>query len=211
MEITDIQVQKRNRNRVSIHVDGKYRFSLDFVSFSHSGLHVGDSLSEEQIELITRKDEFFRARDYAFSLLSYRERTEHEIKSRLFEKGFSAGTVRSVLDLLRERALIDDRSFAKRWIEDALSARPMGKLRVAHELKKKRVDERIIEDVCANSFEPGTESELARRAAQKKLGTMESYPREVAKRRLFAFLKNRGFDFEIIQDLMKEYFSDHLE
>jgi len=211
VEITDIQVQKRNRNRVSIHVDGKYRFSLDFVSFSHSGLHVGDSLSEEQIELITRKDEFFRARDYAFSLLSYRERTEHEIKSRLFEKGFSAGTVRSVLDLLRERALIDDRSFAKRWIEDALSARPMGKLRVAHELKKKRVDERIIEDVCANSFEPGTESELARRAAQKKLGTMESYPREVAKRRLFAFLKNRGFDFEIIQDLMKEYFSDHLE
>lgn len=211
MEITDIQVQKRNRNRVSIHVDGKYRFSLDFVSFSHSGLHVGDSLSEEQIELITRKDEFFRARDYAFSLLSYRERTEHEIKSRLFEKGFSAGTVRSVLDLLRERALIDDRSFAKRWIEDALSARPMGKLRVAHELKKKRVDERIIEDVCANSFEPGTESELARRAAKKKLGTMESYPREVAKRRLFAFLKNRGFDFEIIQDLMKEYFSDHLE
>ena len=211
MEITDIQVQKRNRNRVSIYIDGKYGFSLDFVSFSHSGLHVGDSLSEEQMESLTRKDEFFRARDYALSFLSYRERTEHEMKSRLFEKGFSAGIVRSVLELLRERGLIDDRTFAQRWVGDVLSARPMGRLRVAHELKKKRVDEGIIEEVCANSFELGTESELARRAAQKKLGTMESYPREVAKRRLFTFLRNRGFDFEIIQGLMKEYFSDHLE
>ena len=208
MEVTSIQFQKRNRNRVSIYIDGKYTFSLDYVTFSRSGLHEGDSVTEEQINSLSQKDEFFRARDYALSLLSYRERTEHEMKSRLFQKGFTAGTVRSVIELLKDRGLIDDRSFAQKWVEGVILHRPMGRMRAAHELRKKHVGDGIIEDVCTRMFSLEDEITLARNAAQKKLGSMQGYPQELVKRRLNAFLKNRGFDFQIIQDLMKEYFSD---
>ena len=211
MEITDIKQQKRQRGRFSVYIDGKYAFSLDYVTFTHAGLHIGDAISDEEVKLLSQKDEFFRARDYAYSLLSYRERTEHEMKSRLFEKGFSISVVRSVLDMLKSKDLINDRSFASKWVEDVLSHRPMGKLRVMHELRKRRVNDAIIDEVCRGRLEPVAEVTLARRAADKKLHALENYPQEVAKRRLFNFLKNRGFDFGVINDLMKEYFGDHID
>ncbi len=211
MEITDIKQQKRQRGRFSVYIDGKYAFSLDYVTFTHSGLHIGDAISEEEVNLLSKKDEFFRARDYAYSLLSYRERTEYEMKNRLFEKGFSAPAVSSVLDVLKSKDLINDRSFASKWVEDVLSHRPMGKLRVVHELRKRRVNDTIIDEVCCRRLEPVAEVTLARRAADKKLHALENYPQEVAKRRLYNFLKNRGFDFGVINDLMKEYFGDHID
>ena len=52
--------------------------------------------------------------------------------------------------------------------------------------------------------------ELARRAAEKKIHSLEHYQGEVVQKKVFRFLKNRGFDFEIIKDLMKEYFGDDI-
>jgi regulatory protein len=208
VKITDIQAQKRNRNRLSVYVDGKYSFSLDFTSFSRSGLHVGDTLSDDQVLDLSRKDEIFRGRDYALDLLSRRERTEHELKTRLFRKGFSAAAVRSVIQRLKDTGLIDDRVFAQHWVDELFSSRPMGRMRAEYELRKRRVDGGIIEEVCAARFVPGAEEALARRAAEKKLGALTGYSRETARRRFHDYLKNRGFDFAIIYDLMEEYFGD---
>jgi regulatory protein len=208
VKITDIQTQKRNRNRLSVYVDGKYSFSLDYTSFSRSGLHVGDSLSGEQVQALSQNDEVFRGRDYALDLLSRSERTEHELKTRLFRKGFSAAAVRKVIQRLKETGLIDDRTFAQHWVDELFSSRPMGRMRAEYELRRKHVDSGIFEDVCGSRFVPGAEQVLARKTAEKKLGALAGYPQETARRRLHDYLKSRGFEFEIIYDLMEEYFGD---
>jgi regulatory protein len=211
VEITDIKRQKHHGGRFSIYVDGKYAFSLDSVTLTGSGLHIGDTISDEKLKVLSQKDEFFRARDYAYSLLSYRERTEYEMKKRLFEKGFSTGVVRGVLDMLKAKDLINDRSFARKWVDDVLLHRPMGKLRIQHELRKRRVSEDVIDEVCQLRLESDAEVALARCAAEKKLHVLENYPPDTQKRRLYGFLKNRGFDFGVIHDLMKEYFGDYVQ
>ena len=55
MKITDISLQARDKNRVNVSVDGKYRFSLDIFQVGELGIKVGREYTDE--ELITLEDE----------------------------------------------------------------------------------------------------------------------------------------------------------
>ena len=211
MKITDIKRQKRRKNRVSIYLDGKYTFSLDYDTIARANIYIGDEITEEDKNKLIAKDAFSRARDYAYYFVSYRDRSEYEIKKRLFEKEFQPAVVNEVLSLLRSQGIVDDRSFVNKWVDNVILSRPMGRMRVTHELRAKRVRDDIIEEVCQEKLDLDKEVELARKAAEKKMKVLKSYAQDVARRRLNTFLVNRGFNFEIIRDLIKEYFGDRFE
>ncbi len=210
MQISDIKPQQRNKNRVSVYIDGKYGFSLDYETLNRAGLHIGDTVSDELREHLLQKDEYARARDFAYMLLSYRSRTEYELFTRLLERGFRQGSVRQVLRSLKQSGLVDDRSFAEKWVEDMFSHRPMGRLRAEHELMKKRIHEDIIRDVCEKAYKEDTEERLARAVFEKKLSALGFYPEEAVRKKIFSFLQRRGFDFGVIHNLMKELFGDDI-
>ena len=208
MKISDIKAQKKNRNRFSIYVDGKYRFSLDSNTLSRASLHIGDEIDAEQIKVLSRKDEFYRARDYGMLLLSYRDRSEREFRKRLLDREFQREVVEEVLALFKREHLIDDKVFAEKWIEHMLNSRPMGALRVRHELRAKLVDDGVIDEAVGMKLDQEKERELARHAAEKKLRALKEHPVETVRQRLLQHLRNRGFQFDIIHDLMKEYVRD---
>jgi regulatory protein len=211
VKITDIKRQKRRRNRVSIYLDGKYTFSLDQDTLARANLYKGDDITEEVKANLIEKDTFSRARDYAYNFLSYRDRSEYEIKKRLIDREFPLPVINEVLLLLKKQGVVNDLVFAGKWVDNVILSRPMGRMRVAHELRLKRVRDDIIDDVCGEKLSPEREAELAGRAAEKKMKVLKNYSREVARRRLNAYLVNLGFDFEIIRDLIKEYFGDRFE
>ncbi len=208
MKITDIQPQKKKKNRFSIYIDGKYSFSLDFNTLEKWDFHIGDEISESDIEKLKKKDEFWRARDYCLNLFSYRDRTEKELRKRLSEKGYSNYTVRAVIDYLKENDLIDDRKFAENWIDAMMKLKPMGRFRAVLELKKLGVPSEIAESVCERIITYDVEKELAEIAAEKKLKSLTSYDTETKLRRFMNFMKSRGFDYSIIDDIKKEYFGE---
>ena len=210
MKISEIKNQKKRKNRVSIYIEGKYGFSLDYNTLSRSDIHVGDEIDEKEIKKLKLKDEFAKARDYGYSLISYRDRSEWELKNRILEKGFQREVAIEVVNWFKKEGIVNDRNFANRWLDGVLQTKPMGKMRVLHELRAKRIDDGIIEDVCDKRLGYQTEMELAKKACNKRMNVLKNYPPEVGKRRLFQYMKNRGFAFEIIQELMKECFSDHL-
>jgi len=208
MKITKIMQQKRNKRRFSIYIDGKYSFSLDYDTLTRENLHQGDEISQQVIDRLQDKDEFARARDYAYNLLSYRDRSELEIFKRLVEKGFHMEVINELINFLKDAEMIDDRKFVNRYIDSIFVSHPMGKLRVVYELNHKLVSSDVIEEVCSQRFNSEMERELARKAAGKKMNQLKRYPEEIAKQRLKSYLYRRGFDFEIIKETMGEYFSD---
>ncbi len=210
MLITDIKVQKSRKNRFSIYIDGKYRFSLDFNTIQQVGLHVGDEIDEKKIDELVRRDEYARCRDYALLLLSYRDRSESELNNRLLKKGFHHDVARELVGNLKKEGIVNDFAFASKWVEDTCANRPMGRMRAVFELRKKMLSDGIIEAVIEEKFDGNTEQRLAHSAAEKKMKSLESYPPDTAQERLYRFLKNRGFQFDIINGLMKEYFNDHI-
>ena len=210
MIISDIRVQKRNKNRFSIYVNGRYRFSLDEHTLGRAGFHVGDAIDEETINNLTSRDEFFRARDYGMMLLSYRDRSEQEFRKRLLDRAYKREVVEEVIELFKRENLINDRLFAEKWIEHILSSRPMGAMRIRHELRAKFVDEQVVDDVVAGMIDSEKERSLAQAAADKKMRALKGYTGEKVKSRLLQHLKSRGFQFDVIHEVMKEYVRDDI-
>ena len=54
MKITNISLQARDKNRVNISVDGKYRFSLDVFQVGELGIKIGREYTDEELTALPK-------------------------------------------------------------------------------------------------------------------------------------------------------------
>ncbi|HJX69583.1 MAG TPA: regulatory protein RecX, partial [Dehalococcoidia bacterium] len=131
--------------------------------------------------------------DAAFRYLSYRPRSEFELKMRLRKRGFDDSSVERVLLKLREQGIVDDTTFAQFWKENRESFSPRSRAMLQSELRRKGIAPYIIAEVAQGINEEAS----AYRAGQKKVRVLASSDYEGFHRRLGAFLKRRGFSYEV--------------
>ncbi|MGB9911392.1 MAG: regulatory protein RecX [Microgenomates group bacterium] len=131
--------------------------------------------------------------------LSFRPRSEKEVKDFLRRKKISSLKIDSIIYLLKKQGLIDDYQFAFWWVEQRGEFRPKGKKALIFELKKRGIEEKIIDKVLSSL----DEKELAWRALLKKEESFSRFKGEELKRKIFNFLSSRGFSFETIEEILK--------
>ncbi len=203
-KITDIKPQKRRSKRRSIFVDNEFLCGVDEEIVAVLGLKVGQEVAKRKIEEILYKEEVKKAKDYSFKLLSYRPRSIKEIRNRLKKKNYSLKIILKVIKSLKRLKFLNDREFAKMWVENRIRTRPMGRYRLYQELIQKGIDRELIEKTL-NNYREEEEIKLARELAQRKLKrSYQNLDEVTTKRRLYGFLQRRGFSYDIIQEVMKE-------
>ena len=124
-------------------------------------------------------------------LLTVRERSAVELRSRLRQKGFDPEVIVSVLDRLQEAELQDDGRFAARFAEAALG-RGMAGRRIQAELRARGVAKETAAEVSVE--DPDEELARARELAQRRASRMGDLPSETVVRRITGLLARRGFD-----------------
>ena len=191
--ITAIEEQKRRRERVSIFLDGRFAFSVGRGVVEEHGLHPGQVLSDSRVEELAAADLFGKCLNAALRLLSYRPRSEAEIRTRLSRR-FNGETIEGVILQLRERQMIDDVAFAAFWREARDSFSPRGRLLLKVELRNKGIDPELIDKVLDGI----DDEESAYRAAQKRGRTLAKEDYETFRRKLGAFLRRRGFSYGVV-------------
>jgi regulatory protein len=145
-----------------------------------------------------------RARNTAYRLLTYRPRSRAELIQKLVDKGFDGTVIGTVVDYLERMGYINDRQFAEQWASGRVRLRGFGRRRIEQELRNKGVGRDAITEAFAQVFGDETELETARRAATKKIASLNSSDEETRRRRLAGFLERKGFSFEIIWKVVKE-------
>ena len=192
--VTVIETQMKRKGRVKVLLDRGFAFSLSLPVAAEVGLHKGQTLSLPEIEMLKSADRLQRSLNSILKYLSPRPRSEAEIRARLNRHGFDADTIQQVLAKLKERGLVDDIAFARFWRENRESFRPLSRRLIELELKQKGVNAETIAEATA-----GVDDELSvYRAAQKKARSLEGLDYSSFRKRLGAFLKRRGFDYELI-------------
>jgi regulatory protein len=197
-QITALKAQKRNPERVNVYLDGEFAFGL--ARIVAAWLSVGQSLSDERILELQKKDADEVAFQAALRYLNYRPRSEAEIRKHLGEKGYSEVAVETTLQRLQQGHLIDDRQFAHDWVENQSTFRPRSHRALAFELRHKGISEEEIEQTLAETVE---DQELAYQAAQRvgeRLSRLE-WPEFRVK--LSQFLARRGFSYDAIGPTVK--------
>lgn len=144
--------------------------------------------------------------DAAFRYLSYRPRSEMEIKMRLHKRGFDNFSIEGVLLKLKEQGLINDSDFAQFWKDSRESFSPRSRIMLHKELRQKGVDSHII----AEATQEIDEEAGAYRAGRKKAERLALSDRETFFRKLSSFLRRRGFNYEITQHTVKQLWHERI-
>lgn len=145
-----------------------------------------------------------KALRYAFLLLKYRLRSEDEIRQRLLRKKFELPLVEGVIVFLREKKFLDDTIFNRSWIQSRIG-RSLGLRRIALELKRKGVDQDIIQAQVALVTEKYREDKTVEEIAARRMKQLVRIEPRKAKARLYQYLARRGFSPDVIIDAVHKF------
>lgn len=215
-KITALQVQKRNPNRVNVYLDGEYAFGL--ARIVAAWLQVGQTLDEEKITKLQADDSRERAWNQALLYLSYRARSENEIRQNLNKHEIPDAVIEETLERLRREGFANDKKFASAWVENRSTFRPRGRRALAMELRQKGIDDSTIQNV----LEDVDDEALAYEAGQKKARKLtEAALRPLSgdrqaqggdwnefRKKLSEFLARRGFSYSVIAPVVKRLWSE---
>jgi regulatory protein len=163
-EITDIKVQKRNPDRVSVYLDGEYAFGLSRIVAAW--LSIGQRLSEEKIRSLREKDSNEIAYQRALHLISHKARTKKEILQKLTEKGFDVDQALAVdQKIVKKQAWLKIENMPGQWVENRNISHPRSKRLMQLELLQKGV---AIEEIENALVESADDAELATQAAMQQ-------------------------------------------
>jgi regulatory protein len=203
-KVTAIRVGRGAGKRVNIFLDGKFALSLEAELALKEGLRVGRELSAQQIDALSRSDHFERCLNAANRYLSYRPRSESELRERLHKRGFDENNVEAVIARLKEQGLVDDVAFAEFWKENRETFSPRSQWLTGLELRRKGVAADVIEQVVGSA----SDDDNAYRAALGKARRLPLGDYQGFRRRLGEYLQRRGFSYGVINSTVRKVWQE---
>jgi len=201
-KITALIVQKRDPNRVNLYLDGEYAFGL--ARIVAAWLKVGSELDEKKIEQLQAEDARERALQQALLFLSYRTRSESEIRQNLRKHEIPETVIDETLDRLKRDGLANDDKFAQAWVESRSTFRPRSRRMLAMELRQKGLDNESMQSALKNvDDEP-----LAYDAAQKRAVRFKDLEWSEFRKKLSEFLARRGFSYAVIAPVVTRIWNE---
>lgn len=201
-KITAIESQKRDPDRVNIHLDGEYAFALTRIVAAW--LRLGQELTQEKIASLQEADGLENAYRQALLFLSYRARSASEICQNLRKHKIPEGLIGQTLERLKESRLVDDEQFGRAWVENRNAFRPRSVRALAVELRQKG----LSDEAAKSAMEGLDEQALAYQAGLKKMRRLQSTEWEDFRRKLSEFLARRGFPYSVIAPVVSQLWSE---
>ena len=204
MLITKLERQKKNHKRYNLYLEGEFYCGLYDDTLLKYGLASGDDVTEKQIEEIRGFDEYIYGKRIAFDYLSYRIRTISEIKKRLKKAKLQEETIEKAITHLKELKLVDDEAFARQLVAEKIKNKPSGKRMIEKKLYEMGIPKQVGESVLDELMDEETEKSLAVKVYDKLLPKLQGLDRQEARKKIFAKLASRGFNFDIINEIIRE-------
>ncbi len=133
----------------------------------------------------------------AFDLLSYRRRTESELRRRLGDR-FEPDVVDRVIERLAEQRLVDDAEFARAWRSERVRRSPRSARAILWELVERGVARHLAEAAVDGLDDEAT----ARSAASKFARRLAGDDYEKFHRRMWGHLQRRGYSAAVARRAM---------
>ncbi len=140
---------------------------------------------------------------YAVRLLAASKKSELELLKRLSDKGYPVEIVEQVVDELKTQGILSDQKLAQETVHWAIQAKRYGRNRIALKLRKKGVPAGEITKEL-EQYPKAIERETALAVAEEGWMKLKKVEPKKRKKRLYDFLINRGFDFEISREIVAQ-------
>lgn len=191
--ITEVTIQKKNRSRVSVYVDGEFFCGMQSITAAKEGIKPGVEVDETELMRVIAESESVEAFDKALGYIGKSPRTKKEIESYLIKKEYPIFAINAVVEKLSDYGYLNDEGYVDAYLQCYSKSRGIKRLKA--DLMQKGVDKALIEEKLA--LLEG-QDDAARVAANKYMRTHKN----ADKNKLRAHLYSKGFDYSVISEVV---------
>ena len=170
-------------------------------------LAVGHPVSDQALAELQRRYDHHGAYLQAVRFLGPRNRSASEIRHHLTAKGWNGEACQQAIARLKQEGYVDDRLFARQWIDYRSRTAPRSRMAIMQELKQKGIARETILSAVATM----DEAALALDCAQKKARQWLRYDGAQKEQRIAAFLQRKGFTYAVCRETARTLARQSLE
>ena len=198
-KITDMQIQKKNKTRANVYVDGEFAFALEMLTVMKLGLKIGQEVAEERLSEAIFDSEKSVAFEKAMDYLGRGMKTAKQMRDYLEKKGYDNRVVEYVITKLKEYRYVDDDAYAKLYVER--NAATKGDRRLKQELIQKGIAVSRAEQYAVTDDEQAHNNAqvLADKYMKNKPVTIKTLAN------LQRYLLGRGYGFDVVNTIIRSY------
>ena len=201
MKITSIEKRNKAKDKIAVFIDNSYSFTISEEDYISLNLYEEKDLDEEQINNIRQNVNYRAAKGEAIKFISYKFRSGKEVSNKLSEEGYEMEVMENVIDELTAMGYINDKIFAQKYIFDRSKLKPKSTKLLKLELGARGINSDVIDEVL-NDYEVDDKT-VAESLARKKFNKYDMSDDKVI-RKIQSFLQHRGFDYEVINKIVKQ-------
>ncbi|GAB4325170.1 MAG: hypothetical protein Kow0010_07560 [Dehalococcoidia bacterium] len=194
-----LNVLVRNGRRFRLQTSDGQEYVFAPETIERAGLAEGMAVLPAHLAELMELEQRVTIHEAALRLLDHRARSEQEMRTRLSMRGFSDTLIEEEIARLREAGLVDDRQFARAWVEERSRMSPRARRMLRYELVARGIEPGAAEDATRDM----DDLDAATRIATRKALSMRGKDHEEIRRRVLSLLQRRGFDWDVASDALE--------
>lgn len=200
-KITNIEIQKKRKDRVNIFVNGEYSLSCSAeLIFTHS-LKKDMDIDIEHLKVIIDEENYLQCKNDGLKAIERSYKTEKEVITKLIKKEYSEENIKRTIEFLKQYDFLNDYKYADLYIKEKI--KKQGKKKIKYELLRKGIEESIIDDKLNNVSDEYEILTIRTLAKQKHSILIKREPNSLKLyNKLFNHLARLGYNNDVIRDVV---------
>ena len=204
-KILSIKRSTRYNDRIIVKLDDKSVFRVPEDAFVLNPLHIGETVTLDEIEDYDVKMRLQEAKDSAFKLLSFRMRSIAEMRKRLKEKSFSQIEIDHVIDKLTKLNYLNDVEFGKAFVKEKIKNKKIGPKAIKSELFPHQLSPDFVDELIESVYKKYKINDLITFHLKRKKIKKNTQMNKSDLSRLNNYLLRKGFEWDNINGLYVEW------
>ncbi len=139
-----------------------------------------------------------------YRFCNYQERSQQEVRNRLYELGAYSDQVNELLAELIEAGLLNEERFAKAFVRGKFRIKRWGRVKILYELKQHRISEYNLKKAL-KEIDPSDYFRTALILAERKWDSLiGETKRKLKEDKVYRYLKQKGYEHSIIAEVLTE-------
>ena len=136
IKVESIYPKKKNKELFFLKLSNGSIYEISKDVLISSSLRQGQNIEKSFLNNILEKQQHSNIKSAAFSLLSYRMRSQKELYSKLIQKGYPSSLVKSIISKFEKKGWLNDHEFGLAFSKDQINRNSIGPISLKYKLKE---------------------------------------------------------------------------
>lgn len=199
-----VKYKKNSKGRYIVSVDDGREFLLYEDVILKFNLLLTKEIDDNLLNDINKMNNEYEVYYAALNTIKNRIKSIYELRKYLENKGYDLELIDKILLKLIDQKYLDDRIYARSYINNQIVTTSHGPIRIKNDLLNKKVESNIIDDELT-VFDVELQIEKIDKIIKKIIKSNKSNGGLVLKQKVINELKNKGYEFSIISNIIDNY------